>query len=108
MQTFILLLVFCLPIRNAYALAMSDDDKKCVDETEKTTWSYDKNGDASIVTYEDGFISLSAQPLTGGIRIKKKSDGNVIKYIYFLNLLLIILINNSFFDKKTYLCRYQR
>ena len=59
-------------IRTAYALAMSDDDKKCVDETEKTTWSYEKNGDSSKVTYENWFISLSGEGLTGGIRIKKK------------------------------------
>ena len=68
---------FCLPIRNAYALAMSDDDKKCVDETENTSWSYGKYGGIFTVTYEDGFISLSGEGLTGGIRVKEKSDGNI-------------------------------
>ena len=71
-------------IRNDRALAMSDDDQKCVDETERTTWSYDEDGYAYKVTYEDGFISLSGQGLTGGIRIKEKSDGiKILPNIYF-------------------------
>ena len=63
---------------------MSDDDKKCVDETENTSWSYEEDGDASRVTYLWQFISLSDQGITGGIRVKKKSDGIIIlPNIYF-------------------------
>ena len=71
-------------ISTDWALAMSDDDKKCADETENTSWSYEKSGDASKVTYSWMFISLSGQGLTGGIRVKKKSDGIIIlPNIYF-------------------------
>ena len=56
---------------------MSDDDKRCADETENTSWSYGKYGGIYKVTDQDGFISLSGQGLTGGIRVKEKSDGNI-------------------------------
>ena len=62
-------------IRSAYALAMSDDDKKCVPNTDRATWKYDKNGESSKVTFDTLFESLSSQGSTGGIRIKNLTEG---------------------------------
>ena len=54
---------------------MSDDDKKCVPNTDRATWKYDKNGESSKVTFDTLFESLSSQGSTGGIRIKKLTEG---------------------------------